>query len=134
MLSAFWLQIMMQRSPLAYKFPRVIEKKLSKDTSCIWKSKMAAGGHLGKPDRLVVSEPFVIETIVIHLFQLIWGRWTHLWYYFCILESFKGKIQENKINVTLCKINENEIHRNFEYNFMILLIGYNCDISSLYWI
>ncbi len=36
-----------EMSPLAWKFPRVIGTKISKDTSCISKSKMAVVGHLG---------------------------------------------------------------------------------------
>ena len=61
----------MQRFHLAQKFLRVIGKFISKDISYILKSKMADGGHLGKLDRFIAQEPFVIEAIIIHVFQLI---------------------------------------------------------------
>ena len=51
-------------------FLRVIETKLSKDTSSISKSKMAAGGHLGFWGVDITFTPFITERNVIPLFYL----------------------------------------------------------------
>ena len=59
MLSDFWLQIMMQKSPLAQMFLGSMEKKLSKDSRSISKSKMAAGGHLGLRGWLMAADSLV---------------------------------------------------------------------------
>ena len=63
MLSDFSLQIMMQRSHLAWKFLRTIEKEIFKDTSCISKIKIAAVGHIGKQGRPIAQKLFVIHII-----------------------------------------------------------------------
>ena len=54
--------------PFGIETPRIIEKGMSKDTSYILKSKMAAVGHIGKQVQPIAQKLFVLETIMIHVF------------------------------------------------------------------
>ncbi len=53
---------------------QIASPEVFKDRRCILNSKMAASGYLGNHVRLIAQELFVIETIVTHVFHLIWGQ------------------------------------------------------------